>query len=166
MTIRKLSRSDLPIRVAWMNNPKVYQSMHFDIPIMLDNTESWYDSVIDNQNRFDCVFEEKGEIIAFGGLTKIDRGTDKAELYIFVNPNLQRGGIGTTATKLLCKYGFENLKLNKVYLETNEDNTAARRVYEKCGFRLEGEHREEYKALEGRLLSRMYYGLLKGELNE
>ena len=166
MIIRKLSRLDLPIRVAWMNNPKVYQSMHFDVPILLENTEIWYERVTDNRNRFDCVFEENGEIVAFGGLTGIDQGTGKAELYIFVNPSLHRGGIGTTATKLLCRYGFDHLQLNKVYLETNEDNAAARRVYEKCGFHLEGVLREEYKTADGKLLSRMYYGLLKGELNE
>jgi RimJ/RimL family protein N-acetyltransferase len=56
--------------------------------------------------------------------------------------------------------------LDKIYLETNEDNHAAKKVYEKCGFQLEGILRNEYKNQEGLLKSRLYYGMLKGELNE
>ena len=166
MIVRCLHERDLSTRVEWMNNPKVYGSMHYEVPILLENTIKWYEKNIGNRGRADVVFEENGEILAMGGLTGIDSDVNKAELYIFVNPNLQRGGIGTMATKLLCKYGFEQLGLNKIYLETNEDNWAARRVYEKCGFQLEGTHRAEYKDCAGNWLCRMYYGMLKGELND
>lgn len=165
MIVRKLTESDLQLRVSWMNNVKVYSSMHFDIPVVMENTLKWYRNNLGSDKRVDLTFEEDGEIVAFGGLTGINREVDKAELYIFVNPNAQKGGIGTKATMLLCKYGFEELGLNKIYLETNEDNLAARRVYEKCGFMLEGTLREEYKTAGGFMLSRMYYGLLKSEFN-
>ena len=166
MNARLLCEKDLPIRVEWMNNPKVYSSMHYEVPILLENTLNWFHKNVGNVGRADLVFEEDGQIVAMGGLTAINREVDKAELYVFVNPNLQRGGIGTKATNLLCKYGFEQLNLNKIYLETNEDNWAARRVYEKCGFRLEGVHRAECKNCNGDWQSRMYFGMLKGELNE
>ena len=165
MIVRKLAESDLLLRVSWMNNEKVYSSMHFDIPVILENTLKWYHNNLGNDKRADLTFEDNGEIVAFGGLTAINREVNKAELYIFVNPIAQKGGLGTTATMLLCKYGFEELGLNKIYLETNEDNSAARRVYEKCGFVLEGTHREEYRTPDGVVLSRMYYGLLKCEFN-
>ncbi|MBQ8239750.1 MAG: GNAT family N-acetyltransferase [Bacteroides sp.] len=166
MIIRKLQLEDLDTRVEWMNNPKVYSSMHFDIPVLLDNTIKWFKNNLDKDNRIDVVFEEGGMLVAMGGLTNINKVINKAELYIFVNPNLQRGGIGTKATSLLCKYGFDELKLNKIFLETNEDNDAAKRVYEKCGFQLEGILREEYKTSGNIFKSRYYYGMLKGELNE
>lgn len=166
MIVRCLQERDLSVRVEWMNNPKVYGSMHYEVPVLLENTIKWYEKNIGNKGRADMVFEENGEVLAMGGLTGINRDVNKAELYIFVNPNLQRGGVGTKATKLLCKYGFEQLGLNKIYLETNEDNWAARRVYEKCGFQLEGVHRAEYKDCAGNWLGRMYYGLLKDELND
>lgn len=165
MIVRKLEENDLQLRVCWMNNEKVYGSMHFDIPVIMENTLKWYHNNLGNDKRADLTFEENGEIVAFGGLTSINREINKAELYIFVNPTAQKGGIGTKATMLLCKYGFEDLGLNKIYLETNEDNVAARRVYEKCGFVLEGTHREEYKTADGVMLSRMYYGLLKRKFN-
>lgn len=160
MKIRKISSADLAARVAWMNNPKVYDTMHFEPPISLDNTRKWYESNINNQSRFDAAFEDAiGQLVAFGGLTRIDSRSRKAELYIFVNPNMQGKGIGTVATRMLCKYGFELLQLHKIYLYTNASNLGAKRIYEKVGFVLEGVHREENINAQ-RYEDRLYYGLL------
>jgi len=165
MIIRKIVREDLKTRVEWMNNPKVYKSMHFDLPVLLDNTIKWFENNRLNNKRSDVCFEENGIILAFGGLTTIDPVLKKAELYVFVDPNAQRSGIGTQATKILCEYGFNKLNLHKIYLLTNEDNTAAIRVYEKCGFILEGRHRDEYLT-DGEFKDRLYFGLLKSDLKQ
>jgi hypothetical protein len=71
--------------------------------------------------------------------------------------------IGTRAKKLICKFGFEQLGLNKLYFITNEDNFASIRVNEKCGFKLEGRMRQEYITKDGERKDRLYYGLLKEE---
>ena len=165
MKIRDIRREDLQTRVDWMNNPKVYKSMHFDLPVLLDNTIKWFDNIKSNNKRADVCFEENGNILAFGGLTTIDPVLKKAELYVFVDPSAQRSGIGTQATKLLCEYGFDELSLHKIFLITNEDNIAAIRVYEKCGFVLEGRHRDEYLK-DGEFKDRLYFGLLKSDLDQ
>ena len=165
MLIRKIEKSDLQLRVDWMNNPKIYSSMHFDLPVLLENTVRWFENNQTNNHRSDVCFVEKDEIVAFGGLTSIDDVLKKAELYIFVNPDSHKSGIGTRATKLLCKYGFEELDLHKIYLLTNENNVAAIKVYQKCGFILEGRLRDEYMA-EGGYMDRLYFGLLKTEFDE
>ena len=165
MIVRRLTKDDLQLRVNWMNNPKIYSSMHFEISILIEKTSCWFENNVGNNKRADLAFEENGVVVAFGGLTNINSEVKKAELYIFVNPENQKSGIGTRATKALCSYGFNQLGLNKIYLETNEDNVAAQRVYEKCGFVLEGKLRNEYISKDGRIMCRMYYGLLKGELN-
>jgi len=165
MIIRKITKDDLPIRVEWMNNPKIYSSMHFDLPVLLEKTVIWFENNQNNSLRSDVCFIENNEIVAFGGLTSIDNALKKAELYIFVNPYIQRSGIGTKATKLLCQYGFAELKLHKIFLLTNEDNIAAIKVYQKCGFVLEGRHRDEY-LIDGEYKDRLYFGLLKTEMDE
>lgn len=164
MVIRKIEKSDLQQRVDWMNNPKIYSSMHFDLPVVLENTIRWFENNLTNDHRTDVCFVDKGEIVAFGGLTSIDKNLKKAELYIFVNPDSQKSGIGTQATKLLCQYGFGELGLHKIYLLTNENNTAAIRVYQKCGFVLEGRHRDEY-LIDNKYMDRLYFGLLKTEFD-
>lgn len=163
---RRLEESDLRLRVEWMNNPKVYSSMHYDIPVKIENTFNWFRGNIGNDKRVDLAFEDDGMTVAFGGLTGINRQNNEAEFYIFVNPNAQKCGIGTQATNILCHYGFNELSLNKIYLKTNEDNIIAQHVYEKCGFKLEGVLREEYRNKDGNMISRMYYGLLKSEFND
>lgn len=164
MIIRSIYIEDLPLRVRWMNNPKVYTSMHYETPITLEKTIEWYNKNIDNRRRVDVCFVQNDEIVSFGGLTSIDSMLKKAELYIFVNPENHHAGIGTMTTKMLCKYGFEELGLHKIYLFVNEDNIPAINVYKKCGFILEGKHRDEL-LVRGEYKEMHYYGLLKGELN-
>lgn len=165
MIIRKLEKSDLGERVAWMNCPEVYKSMHYTPPITLENTVTWFEKNKAISTRCDMAFEDTdGNLVAMGGLTNIDYTTRKAEFYIFVNPTRQREGIGTEATKLLCRYGFDVLNLHKIYLFTNNSNLGARRTYEKVGFKLEGVHRDEMIS-DDKFDNRLYYGLLADELN-
>ena len=163
MNIRLLQETDLPTRVEWMNDPRIYSSMHYSVPVIMERTIEWYKSIITNEKRSDVVFTNSSEIVAFGGLTSITDKPRIAELYVFVNPSSQQKGIGTAATSLLCKWGFTELTLSKIYLYTNEDNHAAIRVYQKCGFTLEGRLRQEYLNVNGVCLDRLYYGLLKSE---
>ena len=165
--LRKLQNSDLPLRVKWMNRPEVYKTMHFVPPISIETTLAWFEKNKSTKNRIDVVFEDEnnGQIVAMGGLTSIDYSVRKAEFYVFVNPDAQRLGYGTKATYLLCKYGFEILQLHKIYLFTNESNLGARRTYEKIGFVLEGQMREE--CIDGEVYEdRLYYGLLASELDK
>ena len=165
MYLRRIQESDLKDRVMWMNNAAIYPSMGFTPPISLENTVNWYRSNLANNKRVDCAFvNEHGELLAMAGLTGIDYSCRKAELYLFVNPNRQRQGLGKKATYLLCKYGFNVLHLNKVYLFTNATNIGAQRVYENVGFKLEGTHRQE-RVAGGRFEDRLYYGLLANEFD-
>ena len=161
MIIRRLEKGDLETRVEWMNNPLIYSSMHFEVPIMMERTLQWYESNLTNDKRFDVTVLEDGEIVAFGGFTSINREIGKAETYLFASPFQLHKGIGTRAKKLICEFGFKELGLNKIYFITNEDNYASIRVNEKCGFKLEGRLRKEYLTKNGDYKDRLYFGLLK-----
>lgn len=58
MIVRRLTKEDLQLRVNWMNNPKVYSSMHFETPVLMDNTIRWFENNIGNHKRADLAFEE------------------------------------------------------------------------------------------------------------
>lgn len=163
MEIRRLEIKDLPTRVDWMNNPAVYKSMHFEVPISLEKTEQWFENNIGNKKRIDMVVTDSNEIVAFCGITSIDPIIKKGESYTFVHPDKQGKGIGTSARTLLLNYVFMYLELNKVYCFTNEDNIASCNLSEKLGFKLEGRLRKEYLTKNGEWKDRLYYGLLKEE---
>lgn len=165
MKIRKIKKLDLKTRVSWMNNPKVYQSMHFQTPVMLKKTIQWYRKNETDNSRVDVSFvDSEDRLVAMGGLTHIDLEVKKAELYIFVSPDIHGKGYGTYCTALLCYYGFSILGLHKVYFYTNARNLPAKHIYEKVGFMLEGCLREELIE-DNSYGDRLYYGLLKHEFN-
>ena len=163
MIIRKIQIEDLPTRVLWMNNPQVYSTMHFEVPILMENTIKWFENNQQKDNRLDVTILEDDEIVAFGGYTSIDRKVGKAETYLFADPIKHHHGIGTRAKMLMCKYGFEDLQLNKLYFVANEENLPIIRVNEKCGFVKEGRLRQEYIASDGTLKDMLYYGLLRSD---
>lgn len=78
IVVRRLTKEDLQLRVDWMNDIKVYSSMHFEVPVMLDNTIRWFENNSENPKRADLTFTENGETVAFGGLTGINREINKA----------------------------------------------------------------------------------------
>lgn len=160
MKIRKLRKEDLKYRVEWMNHPGVYTSMHFSLPITIEGTMSWFNKNIGSKQREDVVFLLNEKPIGMGGFTSIDNVISKAELYIFINPFLQGKGLGSKALLLLCDYGFRTICLNRIYLEVNEDNSIARKLYEKNGFELEGVLRED-SMQNNQLINRCVYSYLK-----
>jgi RimJ/RimL family protein N-acetyltransferase len=73
------------------------------------------------------------------------------------------GGYGTDAVRVLCRYGFEMMNLNRIDLTVFDWNPRAIRVYEKVGFKHEGVLRDGmFKA--GRWNQLVFMGLLRGEL--
>ena len=66
-----------------------------------------------------------------------------AHVGISLDPEVHNQGYGTDAMKVLLRFIFEEMNLHKVKLTVFEFNSRAIRVYEKCGFRLEGRLREE-----------------------
>lgn len=156
MRIRRLKHEDLPIRVEWVNNPKIHKSMHFEVPITIEGTEKWFRKVFDNHDRADFAFEIEGKLCAMGGFTSM---SSEAELYVFVDPNNKGNGIGSKATSLLCEYGFMHLHLNKIFLYTNGDNLPAQRTYQKLGFKLLTVEHDAAHNGDGKIVDRFKYSL-------
>ena len=71
-------------------------------------------------------------------LKKINNTDRNAEYAIVMRRNAQHKGIATDATKQILSYAFNDLRLNKVYLNCLEENTGAVNFYKKCGFIYEG----------------------------
>jgi len=160
---RKFNFEDIETRVSWINNPSIYLTMYFDVPISIESTLEWYKRIKVDNFRIDFSFiSETGELLAMGGFTGIDYKNKNAEFYIMVNPDLQGKGIGKSVSLWMCNYGFSILHLNKIYLYTDDNNIFAYKIYEKAGFTLEGVMRK-HKYKNGTFQDRRFYGLLHSE---
>ncbi len=71
-------------------------------------------------------------------------------------------GYGTDALRVLLRYAFDELNLDRISLSVLEGNERAMRSYEKCGFRYEGRERKVW-AYDGRRWDEVYMGLLREE---
>lgn len=163
VTIREFSREDIPKKVEWINNPENNQFLHYDIPIEVEKTEKWYDSVRGRTDRYDAVIEADGVPCGTIGLLSIDQKNKKAEYYIAMGETSLKGkGISTKASKLILEYGFNELKLNRIYLFTEVENVPAQKLFEKVGFVKEGCIRADISS-HGRFVDRFVYGIICDE---
>jgi RimJ/RimL family protein N-acetyltransferase len=71
-------------------------------------------------------------------------------------------GYGTDALRILLRYAFDELNLQRVSLSFLEGNERAMRSYAKCGFHLEGRERQAW-AYDGRHWDELFMGLLREE---
>ena len=161
IAIRRFERSDIPKKVEWINNPENNQFLHYDIPICVEKTEKWFDNHQGEDTRYDAVIEADGVPVGTIGLLSIDRKNNKAEYYIAMGETAYKGkGVAKEASRLILEYGFKKLWLNRIYLFTEVDNTAAQRLFEKVGFVKEGIIRKDIIS-HGKYVDRIAYGFLR-----
>jgi RimJ/RimL family protein N-acetyltransferase len=163
ITAKYFSEEDIQERVKWINTKSINHTMFFDFPATIEKTKSWFNNNIGNTKRVDFTFYDNNtNIIAMGGFTSIDSIHSNSEFYIMVNPAMHGKGVGTKVSKWLFNYAFLKYNLNKIYLYTNDENTNAYKLYENCGFKLEGVLRK-HKIKNGIFQNRRFYGLLRSE---
>lgn len=106
----------------------------------------------------------KGEkdIIGIIDLSDIDWHDRKAEIGYWIGKRFWGKGLMTEAINLTARFGFSELKLNKIYARVFEGNIASMKALEKNNFRHEGILRKEVIKY-GRWIDEYYYGLLKSE---
>lgn len=159
ITIRKFQESDIPYKVKWLNDENNNKYLHYDLPLREDKTLLWYKNLELKSDRFDYTITHDDEPAGLIGLLNIDTKNKKAEYYICLGEEKFKGkGIAKVATDLLIKVGFEELKLNKIYLYTEVDNTLAQNLFEKLGFEKEGLLRNDLFQ-NGQKVDRYVYGL-------
>lgn len=155
--IEELSVQHLAFRVTLLNNDSVREYLNVGEVFTIEGTEKWFENK-SNSNRYDCVFIKDNTPIGMGGLVNISG--EKAELYMYLNPEEQGKGYGYQSLIELCNYGFSSLGLSHIYLYTFSDNIRANRLYEKGGF-VRDEGYNQVKEHNGRLLGRNLYFLNK-----
>lgn len=161
ISIRKFCEQDVPKKVQWINDPCNNRFLHYDLPLETEKTLKWYHATKDRSDRYDAVIELDGEAVGVIGLLNIDLKNRKAEYYITLGEEKAKGrGAAAHASRLLLKYAFEQLHLNRVYLFTETENHPAQRLFERLGFRKEGVLKNDLFT-RGRFVDRFAYALTR-----
>ncbi len=137
-----LERKHLAKAQEWVNREEIREYLANVFPLNEAAEEKWLQSLTDNRTQIVFAVHEKetGEHVGTCGLHAIDWVNRVGEFGIALGvPNK---GFGTEATRLVLRYAFETLNLNRVQLRVYEYNARAVRCYEKAGYRHEGRLRQ------------------------
>ncbi|MGW8957200.1 GNAT family N-acetyltransferase [Paenibacillus sp. NPDC055715] len=105
-------------------------------------------------------------LIGFVAIHGIEWNNRIGQLAIGIGNTDYRGkGYGAEAVRLILRYAFYELNLNRVGLDVIEYNEQAIRTYEKAGFQLEGRVRSAVLR-DGNSYDRIMMGMLYSEWNE
>jgi RimJ/RimL family protein N-acetyltransferase len=109
------------------------------------------------------IVRETEQFIGVLGLHQIDPRNRHAQFGITVgDKSAWDKGYGTEATRVILRYAYDTLNLNRVFLHVYEFNPRARHVYEKIGFQCEGRLRQD-TFRDGRYWDTEVMGLLREE---
>lgn len=165
--LRALTEEDAMISYRWRNDFDLasMQGGNF-LPVSPEREAAWIrDSLKNDTNNLRLAIEvkESGKYIGNAGITSIDWRNRRGEFGIFIGDRSHWGrGCGLDATETMLGFAFRELNLFKIYLTVRADNSAALKIYEKCGFVREGILRGHlYRG--GKHLDVIYMGIMRKE---
>ncbi len=121
--LRSAERQDIPQFVSWLNDPEIIENLMIYAPLSKAEEEDWFNHMLErSKDERPLVIEvlEGDEWIMVGncGIHNIDWRCRSAELGIFIGEKkLWNQGYGTAVMRLLLKYGFQTLNLNRLMLD-------------------------------------------------
>ncbi len=103
-----------------------------------------------------------GNVVGTMSLFNIDRKNGKAEMGYWIGREFWGRGLVTEAARLIMRFGFEEVGLERIFALVMHPNRASSKVLERLGFSYEGRLRKD--ALQnGRRMDHLVYGMLAEE---
>jgi len=167
--LREYMKEDIENIKKWCNNPEITKNLSdiFLYPHSLKQSEGFLNMMMEGGNSsakgFVIAEKETGNYIGQIDLLNIDWKNRTSLLGIVIGEIENQGkGYGKEAIKLLQKFAFEELNLNKIELDVHDFNEKAYNCYISCGFVVEGRKREKFYT-NGKYYDYIFMGILKNE---
>ena len=168
ITLREISREDLPTINRWRRDPVVAAGVGAPRRFIgLDVDVRWYEDYLGRRGsevRCAVCLADSGQLVGMVSLTGVDQVHRSAEFHVMIGETEWQGrGVGTAAATAMVRHGFFDLNLHRIYVTVLRDNKSSIRMCEKAGFRLEGTIREAaFK--DGRYHDLVLMGVLASEI--
>ena len=170
--LRELKEKDAPFMLEWMQDSDIQKCFKrrmadytLEDVLAFIKKSVFPDTVTTGTDLHYAIADQADEYLGTVSLKNIDLENGNAEFAIVTRKEAHGKGIGHEATILLLKKAFNEIGLQRVYLNVFSNNDAAIRLYERCGFRPEGEFRNHF-LIDGRYVGWKWYGMLKDEFDE
>lgn len=135
----------VPDYLAMLGDPDGRRSTGTHATFDEESARHWLESRPEQPDRADwaAIRLEDGCFLGEAVLNELDTDSESMNYRIgLAGPHVYDQGYGTEITGLVVDFAFGVLGLHRLGLEVYEFNPRARRVYEKCGFQVEGRRRD------------------------
>ncbi len=167
--LRAVELSDLDRYVEWINDAEVTQFLATQAPHPVSRVqeEEWIRQAVTQTRPPEITYAietlEDGRHIGSVSLHRVGHLAHHSELGVLIGDKAYwNRGFGTDAITTMLRLAFEELNLNRVYLQVNADNGRAIACYRKCGFIEEGRLRQD-RYRNGRYDDTLIMGVLRDE---
>ena len=129
LTFREYRNSDRETLIQLLNDKEVSKwTERIPFPYKKKHAEWWINHKPENNHIYAIVIKSNKELI--GGMNI----TAKGEIGCWIGRKYWNQGFATETITRLKKFGFEELRLEKIWAATHKENKAPMKVLEKNGF--------------------------------
>jgi RimJ/RimL family protein N-acetyltransferase len=160
--LRAAEEADLPRWRELIFEPEVIAHLATAWPTSLAETRAWWASAREGAGAVLAIETLAGELVGGCDIRDVDLRSRSAWLGIFIGLPYHDRGFGTEAVRLLCRFAFREMNLQRMALDVYVTNPRARHVYAGLGFKEEGMLRRAHFE-DGRHVDVVVMGLLAEE---
>jgi RimJ/RimL family protein N-acetyltransferase len=167
INLRKLKKSDAPAIYQNANDKLIAKYTELPHPYKLDDAYGFIRATHQKLNKkkaFELGIElkETKEIIGMISLMKVDYDNKNAEIGYWLGKKYWGRKIMKEAIKLFLNFGFNKVKLTRIYAKVMHPNISSAKLLEKSGFQYEGRMRKA-TLKDGKWMDALMYSILNSE---
>lgn len=136
ITLNRLTEDKIELVRHWRNDPEIQQYMEFRGHITIEMQKNWFNK-INNDNNYYFIVEFEGKDVGMVNLKNVNHSQKTAESGIFLwDKSCRNGRIAYCATFCMLDWGFETLKLYKIFSHVLKDNIRSQKFGINRGYKL------------------------------
>jgi [ribosomal protein S5]-alanine N-acetyltransferase len=147
LVLRPYQISDAPRASELAGDREVAETTFVPHPYTLEIASNWiqnHKKLIENGDAYPFAVVLKEENVFIGTMTiRIDKLHNKGELAYWIGKKYWGKGYATESAKKVIEFGFNKLKLNRIWAPIMNKNKASGKVLEKVGMKYEGTLKED-----------------------
>jgi len=139
--LRPLELADEPQLRTWLNDPENWRTLLRFLPINAEREREYLEELYKSSEHvgLGIVLRRDDRLIGATGFRQIHPSNRSAVFGLLIGDRREQSrGYGTEVTRLMVRYGFEELNLNRMALTVFSHNGRAIRAYRRAGFVQEG----------------------------
>ena len=166
--LRFRTDADIPAIVAACQDPEIPRWTRVPAPYTEGAAREWAAQARADQEgghglHLLVVEAASDELLGSAGLVRIDWEEARSEVGYWLAREARGRGVATGAVRMVSRWTFENLPIERLEIHAEPDNNASRKVAERAGYTFEGVLRS-YFVNKGRRRDAASYSLIRGEL--